>query len=340
MRNFSASLQQIYLGCRRPAVLLTLATASGIMGYGEASPFPEFGTETITECAQGLAHFVEHGHRLVNFTDFSLDIIAQVAQPYPSTARHAITQALLHIWAQEHHCPIAQLLEPNYLPQISSNGLIPKLPVDRAEARARQLFSHGYTCMKVKVGGESFADSYARLQSVCIDPAITLRVDSNQAWTTTEILSYLPHLQKLPIEYLEQPVDYRDLQGLAQIRQHIPIAIDEGVRNLSSLETIISHHCADYLILKPMFIGGILASYQLGKLAQERGLKVIVTNSVDGHWATWGALHLASALKISAPCGLSTVVNYEKFAHDPVFLLTANPQSVSECSLGYCETST
>lgn len=353
----SAAIHQTYLGKQRPAFILELRTEGGLVGWGEASPFPEFGTETVAECEVGLQkflHFVENSldsflgtqlNTCLNTPiepDSNLNTIYQIAHTYSPCARHAIEQALLHLCAQGR--PIAPLLTPNYLPQIFSNGLIPKLPIDRATARAKALFAQGYTCLKVKVGGEPFAESYGRLQAVCIDRRVTLRVDANQAWTTSETLSYLPRLQQLPVEYLEQPIDHRDWQGLAHLRQHIPIAIDEGVRHLTDLEIVIRQNLADYLILKPMFIGGILTGYRWGKCAQEAGLQVIVTNSLDGHWATWGALQLASALGISAPCGFSTVAQYRKSDQDPdrdpnqhsVFLLTRNPQSVAECNLTYC----
>jgi L-alanine-DL-glutamate epimerase-like enolase superfamily enzyme len=63
------------------------------------------------------------------------------------------------------------------------------------------------------------------------------------------------------------------------------------------------------VVLKPMLLGGVLRALDLARRALQRGLRVVVTTSLDGAIARAGAAHLAAAVLALGPqpaAGLAT----------------------------------
>ena len=112
-------------------------------------------------------------------------------------------------------------------------------------------------------------------------------------------MDVLKRLEPLQIECLEQPVEPEDIEGLAWVRGQSPIAIaaDESVRTCEQIVDVLEKRAADIIVLKPMFCGGPAKTYALGRMAQERGLKVMVTTALDSAIGRASALHVAAALE-------------------------------------------
>ena len=71
---------------------------------------------------------------------------------------------------------------------------------------------------------------------------------------------------------------------------------------------VLEKRAAKIVVLKPMFCGGPILTYSLGRLAQERGVKVMITTALDSAIGRASALHVAAALSgpMSIPAGLDT----------------------------------
>jgi L-alanine-DL-glutamate epimerase-like enolase superfamily enzyme len=154
--------------------------------------------------------------------------------------------------------------------------------------------------VKIKVGGD---DDFARAAVVrdAVGPSVALRLDANGAWDAPRALDRLRELAPLGIELCEQPTP--DLLGLAAAP--VPIAADE----LVALDPEAAFSRAQVVVLKPMLLGGILRALELARRAVQRGLRVIVTTSLDGAIARAGAAHLAAAVLARGPqpaAGLAT----------------------------------
>jgi len=82
-------------------------------------------------------------------------------------------------------------------------------------------------------------------------------------------------------------------------------------RNLLAMEAeeVIRCHPVDAVVLKPMVLGGLLRALEWARLARARGLRAIVTTSLDGTLGRLGAAQLAAALLADGPmpdAGLAT----------------------------------
>ncbi|CAN1212496.1 o-succinylbenzoate synthase [Tumidithrix helvetica PCC 7403] len=323
----------------RRGIVIQIIDDRGRRGLGEAAPLTGFGMETLAEAKESLEQMRDLfvGIQLVNLKD-----LRNLLQDYCHTpaAKHGMELALLDLLAQAHLSPLAQYLNLDLPPFPTSlsiveeecktlnRGIIPTacwkdvpvnatigaMSLEATERKILELLGQGYRCLKLKVGLEDFEQDWQRLKAVraIAGEQIQIRIDANQAWSVEQAIANLRRLESLHLEYVEQPTSASDIAGMARVRQSVDVAIaaDESVTNIQQLEQIISLQAADLVILKPMAMGGILATQQAAHRAFEHGLDVVLTTTLDGAIARQGALHLAASLQFSRrlnrACGLAT----------------------------------
>jgi muconate cycloisomerase len=80
------------------------------------------------------------------------------------------------------------------------------------------------------------------------------------------------------VELFEQPIDRKDLDGLATIRRRIgvPIMADESVEGPASVIALIRHEAADLVKVKVMKQGGLLDTIETVDVASAAGLRVVI----------------------------------------------------------------
>lgn len=215
-------------------------------------------------------------------------------------ARFALEQARLDLESQRKGVPLARLLDPRAPLSVPASALLTADAPAELAREAHRAALDGFGAVKLKVGS---SDDYARAAVVrdAAGPRVKLRLDANGAWEAPEALRKLRELAPLGIELCEQPTE--DLRGL--LDSPIPIAADEmlAVDPEGALER------ADVLVLKPMLLGGLLSSLELARRAVARGLRVVVTTSLEGAVGRAGAAHLAAAVLALGPqpaAGLAT----------------------------------
>ncbi|MBS1837993.1 MAG: dipeptide epimerase, partial [Actinobacteria bacterium] len=99
--------------------------------------------------------------------------------------------------------------------------------------------------------------------------------------------------------YVEQPVDRRDLEGLAEVRRRvpgIPIMADESVAGIEDLRRLVDLGAADLVNLKVMRIGGLGEAIRAHAVAADAGIGVQVGTMIESSVASAAGLHLAAAL--------------------------------------------
>ena len=113
-------------------------------------------------------------------------------------------------------------------------------------------------------------------------------------------------LEQIDLDYLEQPLHMNDLEGHATLRNSsINIALDESLIS-NTLADIHKIGAADFIIIKPMVLGGIDHSYALANEARSLNIEPIITTTIDTVVARTAAIHLAASLAPIKACGLAT----------------------------------
>jgi o-succinylbenzoate synthase len=278
---------------------LTLHSACGAWGVGEALPLPELGTETLVEADEALRALVRR------FAGASLELAElaheiERAAPGAPAARCALDVAAHDLAARLMQRPVAALLAAAPRCAVEVNALLPAADLAGTLEAARAALAQGYRTLKLKVGaGDADTDRrrIAALRDDC-GGALRLRLDANGAWSASDALRALDALAPLDIELVEQPVAARDLDGLAWLhaRSPIPLAADEALASEAGRERLCSGELGSVAVLKPMVLGGLGPAVRLARAAAARGIEVVVTTALDGPIATAAALHLACAV--------------------------------------------
>jgi L-Ala-D/L-Glu epimerase len=291
----------------RYGFILKARTSLGHICYGEVAPLPDFSEETNDQAGEMLTRLdssgalrKELGNDLSAITEHcdALNLLPSV--------RHGVEQLFLDGLSQDKAMSVAQCLNPATVTQVETAHLA-------ADASsALEAVKKGFRTIKLKVGYQEAAEDLRRVIAVrkAVGEGVNIRLDANGAWTPGWAIDVLKRMAPCEIECIEQPVIAEDIDGLAWVCEAspIPVAADESVRTAAQVINVLEKRAAKIVVLKPMFCGGPILTYALGRLAQERGVKVMITTALDSAIGRASALHVAAALSgpLSIPAGLDT----------------------------------
>jgi len=169
--------------------------------------------------------------------------------------------------------------------------------------------SAGCRTAKVKVAepGQTEADDLARVEAVrdALGPAGKLRVDANGGWDVDTAVRTIRLLDRVGLEYVEQPC--RTVEELAAVRRRVdvPVAADESIRRAEDPLRVARLHAADIAVLKVQPLGGVAACL---RIAEQIGLPVVVSSALESSVGIAAGLALAAALPtLPYACGLATL---------------------------------
>jgi len=167
----------------------------------------------------------------------------------------------------------------------------PQVMAERAAKAAAQ----GFTVLKVKLGQ---GDAVAALSAIRERFSGTMRVDPNAAWTAAEAPARIASLVPFDLEFVEQPIDPEDIDGLRRVREAspLPIVADEAAIRASDVPRLVG--ACDGINVKLQKCGGVAAARAMIAVAHESGLKVMLgCRAAETSVAIAAAAHLAPAVE-------------------------------------------
>jgi O-succinylbenzoate synthase len=148
------------------------------------------------------------------------------------------------------------------------------------------LTATGCKTLKVKLNGTNLDSDIAFLEAVVSAyPEIIFRIDFNGSLKLSDALNYSNRLSELKVEYIEQPCKSIEEIKELKVLTKIPVAIDENLRlandatNPEHIKTITD--VADFVVLKPIPVGGIKRFQSIAEQVIKSGKKVVVSGSMD-----------------------------------------------------------
>jgi O-succinylbenzoate synthase len=169
--------------------------------------------------------------------------------------------------------------------------------------------SSGCRTAKVKVAepGQSAADDLARVEAVraALGPGGAIRVDANAAWDVDTAVTRIRELDRVGLEYVEQPC--ATLEELVALRRRIDVrvAADEVVRRAADPLRVDLREACDVVVLKVQPLGGVRAAL---RVAEAHGLPCVVSSALESSVGIAAGVALAAALpELPFACGLATV---------------------------------
>jgi muconate cycloisomerase len=126
---------------------------------------------------------------------------------------------------------------------------------------------------------------------------VRLNVDTNGGWTVEEAIREIPRYLPFNLEYVEQPVQRWDIDGMAKVRANspLPIMADEAVFAVWQAEDVLRKRAADCISIYPGKHGGILRARQIAKLAAEAGVACHIGSNLEWDVGTAAMCHLAAS---------------------------------------------
>jgi O-succinylbenzoic acid--CoA ligase len=280
--------------------VLVLDDDAGNRGVGDAAPGPGFGAGhgATRQVLKGLVK--ESGPLAgahVDDPESFLNSLHNVLSPAPE-ARAALELALLDLFAQRKGCSVASLLSD------APHTSIPICQLVSSPDEAIAAVSTGVQTLKLKVAAGSLDQDVARVALIrdAVGSTIALRLDANGGWTLQQAREALARLQAFEPSWVEQPLPAGAIESLQALRQstEVPIAVDEGLATPQDLARHMDADALDVAVLKPMFLGGLLAARRMAEQALDAGLRVVVTTAMESAVGRLGALQLAASLPASS----------------------------------------
>lgn len=304
----------------------------GETGYGAAAPSRHYGetAATVEALLPELLDAVEsvddpHARRVI------ADRMSAIARGNPA-ARAAVDVALWDLAGKLLEEPVYRLLgcsaDLDEGPPTSFTIGIDDTNV--MADRAREAVDTGYPVLKIKLGTDRDLEIAAAVREAAADA--TIRVDANEAWTPKEAVRKCRALESYDIEFVEQPVEAENPDGLRYVyeRSPLPIAADESCRTASDIPRIADR--CDIANLKLMKTGGLTPAVDLIHAARAHGLEVMCGCMLETNVAIAGAAHLLPLLDYADLDG-SLLLESDPYAGVPVSAGRFDLEGV-ECGTG------
>jgi L-alanine-DL-glutamate epimerase-like enolase superfamily enzyme len=244
----------------------------GLRGYGEAAP-----SDRYDESPESALAYLEEAADSLGDDPFALDEIMNRLPEREYAARSALDAALHDVCGKLTGLPVWRLLGLRRAGPATSWTIGLGDPDEMARKAERAAAFEG---LKLKLGGRDGldVDRVATVRDVWPGP---IRVDVNEGWRhDEEAIEHLLKLDKLGVEYCEQPLPAGDPAGPQLKRKSpMPIFVDEDCHGLKDI-----HDCAQRshgINIKLAKSGGIREAVRMVHAARALGLGVMLGCMVE-----------------------------------------------------------
>ncbi|MBV7408377.1 N-acetyl-D-Glu racemase DgcA [Maritimibacter sp. DP1N21-5] len=254
-----AEVFTISRGSKTHADVLTVRLSDGThKGWGECVPYKRYGEtlDSVTAEIEGLPEEFDRASLM--------DLLPAGA------ARNAVDCALWDLEAKragKRAWELAGLTKPG--PEITAYTLSLGEP-DAMEAAARR---HAHRpLLKIKLGTP---DDMARLEAVRRGaPRSRIIVDANEGWSAEVYADLAPHLVRLGVALVEQPLPASDDEALLGMERPVPVCADESAHDTASLAALKGKY--DVVNIKLDKTGGLTEALRLREAALTEGYGIMV----------------------------------------------------------------
>jgi L-alanine-DL-glutamate epimerase-like enolase superfamily enzyme len=265
-------------------------SGSNLKAYGEAVPVPYY-----RSTAQEVKNALDNLQNLVEYSEID-DASAFWEKTYPylnnqPAAQCALDIAVYDYLSQKAQKPLYQYLGLAWREDLPVSNYT--ISLGTAEQMLAQMQAMPYPIYKIKLGSENDLEILKMLQKY---PSTTFRIDANCAWTLEQARNYLPELEKMQIEFIEQPFAVGEWQSVEEFRKitNIPILADESCRTEADLEK-----CKNYFSgvnIKLAKCGGITPALRMIEKAKKYNLKVMMGCMTESSIGITAIAHLLPLL--------------------------------------------
>ncbi|MEW5759222.1 MAG: dipeptide epimerase [Candidatus Thermoplasmatota archaeon] len=276
-------------------VLIEIITNERIRGIGESAP-----TKITNEDQKSVIEDIEKAKkRLIGKEPREIEKLLYELPKIGKSAKAGIDIALHDILGKSCKLPLKYIFG-GYRDKIETSVTIGICSLENTLKEAKRLIDIGVKIIKLKIG-ISPKEDLEKVKEIrnCIGYEPKLRLDANQGYSVAKAIETLKKMEGYDIEFVEQPVNLRNIRGMREVRKKvdIPIMADESMHNIDDLMKIISYDAAELLNIKLMKVGGLRTAMKISNIAEANGIKCMLGCMIETKVGITAATHLACGLK-------------------------------------------
>jgi len=272
-------------GYKRAWVRIT--DGDGQEGWGEADPSSFYGEnlDTVLATFEKLA-----GH--LPRDPFDLEAAEarwEQVVPRNGAARAALSAALHDLVGKRLGQPLWRLwgLDPKKAPLSSFTIGLDTTEKIRDKVREAQ----AYPILKIKLGTDRDETILKTIRDATDKP---IRVDANAGWDVARAKQMIPLLKEYGVEFLEQPLEPQDIDGLAAVRKvasahHLPVVVDESCLVAADIPRLAGR--VDGINIKLAKCGSLREALRMIATARAHGMLVMVGCMIETSLGITAAAH-------------------------------------------------
>lgn len=253
-------------------------------GQGECVPYARYGEscDSVMEQILGLRDDLANG----------LDRAGLQQRLPPGAARNALDCAFWDLAAKQAGRRAWTLAGiPAMAPQVTAYTL----SLDSPEKMRQAALANAWRpLLKLKLSGAGDLERVAAVRAGA--PGARLIVDANEGWTVDLYRAFVPELQRLGVEMIEQPLPANEDGVLAELERPVPICADESCHDRASLATLVGRY--DMVNIKLDKSGGLSEALALRQDAEAAGLRIMVGCMLATSLAMAPALLVAQGVSV------------------------------------------
>lgn len=191
-----------------------------------------------------------------------------------------------------------------------------KAPPKQLVETVGRALDEGYRRVKVKIDRGSATRTLKAIRDSY--PKAPLSADANGCFELKRDLELLKGLDDYELQYLEQPLAARDIDGHSRLAEEVstPICLDESVGGLDDAREALDEGAAQVINVKPGRLGGLSVALDVARLARDRKAHVWVGGMLET--GVGRALNVALACQEEVDLPGDTSPNSRYFERDIV----------------------
>jgi L-alanine-DL-glutamate epimerase-like enolase superfamily enzyme len=284
------------------SAIVQVETDEGITGIGESlgSPYINLVVEAIETNARWLV-----GEDPRQIGRFVADAEDRGWHHYPyigHMASAALETALWDIVGKAYGCPAWQFfggLRRERVPYYWYVTAHPERTPEVVRRQAREGVDRGFGTMYMKIGFDIDGD-LALTQAIRdeVGPDVRIRVDVNEGWSRFEAAKALPAFGEVGVEFVEEPIDMHDVEGLAFLRRQTGarVGANQSAWFAHDAKRVLFQDAADVVVTDQHQLGGLSVFRDVAAMCHIAGIPVIKHAFGDLGITTVAGLHLLATL--------------------------------------------
>lgn len=269
-------------GSKKEAVVVTVTVRDGEKsGHGECVPYARYG-----ETPESVLELIESARTPLARECTRLEL--QSILP-AGAARNAVDCALWDLEAKRAGKRAYELAGISALKPVTTAYTI-SLGTADVMFEATKKVAHR-KLLKIKLGAPD--GDIERIRAVRkAAPESVLIADANEGWTPANISAHLEACREARFSLIEQPISAAADEFLRGLNSPVPLCADESVHDRRSIERLVGLY--KYINLKLDKTGGLTEALELARLAEAKGLGLMIGCMVGTSLAMAPALVLAA----------------------------------------------